>query len=91
MHPNGKGGFTKLNGRDGIGDSERDAENSGVKNKAETLGSETKVKARGGGSGVADAPSNGIGLTTNVDVEVEDGELDLDLESGQRRNEQKYS
>ena len=88
MHPNAKGGFTKLDGRDGTRDSERDAQNSGVKNKTETLGSKTKVKAGGGDSGGVEAPSNGIGLTTNVDVEVEDVDLDLDLESGQRRKGQ---
>ena len=85
MHPNAKGGFTKLNGRDGTGDYNGNAENSGVKNKTETLGCETKVNAGEGGSGGVEAPSNRIGLTTNVDVEVGDVDQDLDLESGQRR------
>jgi len=88
MHPNAKGGFTKLDGRHGTRDSGRHAENLGLKNKTKTLGSEIKVKAGGEHSGGVEPPSSGIGLTTNVAVEVEDVDLDLDLESGQRRKGQ---
>ena len=82
MHPNAKCGFPKLNGRDGTGDSDGNAGNSGLKNKTETLGSETKMDAGEGNSGGVEAPSKGIGPTTSVDVEVEDVDHDLDLESG---------
>ena len=87
-HQNSKGGFTKLDGRDGTADRGLVSQLSGLQQGQEPLGYETKVNGGGENAKGAEAPSRGIGLTRNVDVDVEHIVLDLDLESGQRRRDQ---